>query len=105
MNGGNSRAADAAFEKFRVGNIQKNESAHAAVGDHAFMQHGDAVGGGALAKPWDHGMQKAGKTRQKKRAGEGKRHALMLEIAFPDGLGMGDEKPRKHDQDPIGHRE
>ena len=86
-------------------NLKPAKSAHPPVGDHAFMQHGDALRSGALAKTGDNGMQEAGKACQEKRAGEGKRRALMLEIAFPDGLGMGDEKPRKHGQDPIGHRE
>jgi hypothetical protein len=30
--------------------------------------------------------------------------ALMLEIGLPDGLGMGEKKPRKHGQEPDGHR-
>ena len=50
-------------------------------------------------------MEKAGETGQKKRAGKGNRLALMLEISLPDGLGMDEKKPRKHGQDPDGHRE
>lgn len=50
-------------------------------------------------------MQKTGKAGKKKRSGKGKSDPLMLEIAFPDRLGMGDEKPRKHGQDPIEHGE
>ena len=77
----------------------------AAVGDHAVMQHGDPAGSGALAKAGDHGVQKAGEARQKQGSRKGKCHALMLEIAFPDRLGMGDEKPRKHGQFPGERRE
>jgi hypothetical protein len=29
----------------------------------------------------------------------------MLEIGLTDRLRMGEKKPRKHGQDPIGHRE
>ena len=79
-------------------------SAHAAVCDHAVMQHRNSAGRGAFAKARDHGMEKTGKTGHKKRAGEGKRHALVLEIAFPDRLRMAEEKSRKHGQDPVGHK-
>jgi hypothetical protein len=82
----------------------KNDSARAATGDHALVQDGDPAGGGAFAKTWDHGMEKAGEAGQKKRTGEGNSLALMLEIGLPDGLGMGEKKPRKHGQDPDGHR-
>ena len=50
-------------------------------------------------------MEKAGQTGQKKRTGKGKGLALMLEIGLPDGLGMGEKKPRKHGQDPAGREE
>jgi hypothetical protein len=69
------------------------------------MQHGNPVGSGTLAKTGDHRVQKTGQPGQKKRPGEGKGDTLVLEIGFPDGLGMGDEKPRKHGQDPSGRRE
>jgi hypothetical protein len=29
----------------------------------------------------------------------------MLEIGLPDGLGMGEKKPRKHGQNPVGRGE
>jgi len=69
------------------------------------MQHGDAIGRGTLAQTRDYGMQQTGKTGQEQRPCEGESHALVLKIAFPDGLGMDNEKPRKHGQDPVGHRE
>ena len=50
-------------------------------------------------------MEETGKPGQKQRTGEGKGHALMLEIAFAHGLGMGEEKPREHGQDPVDSRE
>ena len=99
---GRTRATDHAT--IRITNA-KNESARAAAGDHALVQDGDPAGGGAFAKTWDHGMEKAGETGQKKRTGEGNGLALMLEIALPDGLGMGEKKPRKHGQAPDGRKE
>jgi hypothetical protein len=83
----------------------KNESAHAAAGDQALVQDVNPAGSGAFAKTWDHGMEKTGEAGQQKRASEGNGLALMLEIGLPDGLGMGEKKPRKHGQDPVGHRE
>jgi len=50
-------------------------------------------------------MEKAGEAGQKKRPGKGNGLALMLEIALPDGLGMGEKKPRKHGQAPDGRKE
>ncbi len=46
-------------------------------------------------------MEETGKPCQKQRTGEGEGHALVLQVAFADGLGMGEEKPREHGQDPI----
>ena len=45
-------------------------------------------------------MEKAGEAGQKKRAREGQGDALMLEIAFADGLGMADKKAREHGRIP-----
>ena len=50
-------------------------------------------------------LEKAGEAGQKKRPGKGNGLALMLEIALPDGLGMGEKKPRKHGQAPDGRKE
>ena len=100
MNGG-TRTKDRA--NVRITNA-KNESAHAAAGDQAFVQNGDPAGGGALAKTWDHSVEETSETGQKKRTGKGKGLALMLEIGLPDGLGMDEKKPRKHGQGPVGHR-
>jgi len=50
-------------------------------------------------------MEKAGEAGEKKRSGKGNGLALMLEISLPDGLGMGEKKPRKHGQDPVGREE
>jgi len=99
---GNTRATDRA--KIRIIDA-KNDSARAAAGDHAFVQDGDPAGSSAFAKTWDHGMEKAGEAGQKKRPGKGNGLALMLEIALPDGLGMGEKKPRKHGQAPDGRKE
>jgi hypothetical protein len=73
----------------------------ATVGDHAVVQDFDSFAGGALAKPWNEGVEKAGEPRQKKRAREGQGDALMLEIALADGLRMADEQARKHGQTPL----
>ena len=102
MNGGNSRERDRA--NVRITNA-KNESAPAATGDHALVQDSDPAGGRAFAETWNHGVEETGETGQKKRAGKGKGLALMLEISLPDGLGMGEKKPRKHGQDPVGREE
>jgi len=99
MNDGNSRRANS------ESNFRKLNSAPAAAGDHAFVQHLDPAGCRAFAQAGDEGMEKAGKTRQKQCAGKGESHALMLEIAFAHGLGVGEKKPRKHDQDHMGRRE
>jgi hypothetical protein len=85
--------------------MPKKDSAYAAAGDQAFMQDQDPAGSRAFAKTRDHGMEKTSETGQKKRAGEGNSLTLMLEIGLPDRLGMGEKKPRKHGQDPIGRRE
>jgi len=73
----------------------------AAVGDHASMQGFDPLASGALAKAGDEGVQETGAARQKKRAREGKRHPLMLEIAFADRLRMGEKQARKHAKTPF----
>lgn len=81
------------------------DSTRSSIGHHAFVQHRDPARSRALAQAGDYRMEKAGDAGQKKRPGEGERHALMLEIAFTDRFGMGEKKPRKHGQDPIGHGE
>lgn len=65
------------------------------------MQGLDPLAGGALAKTGNEGMEKTGAARQKQRAGKRKRHALMLEITFADGLRMADEQTRKHGRTPF----
>ena len=68
----------------------------ATVDDHTSVQDFDSFAGGALAKPWNEGVEKASEPRQKKRAREGQGDTLMLEIALADGLGMADKKAREH---------
>jgi hypothetical protein len=80
---------------------EKYASVRAAIGDHASMQRFDPLAGGALAKPRHESMQKAGAASHKQRTGKGKRHALMLEIAFSDGLRMADKQARKHGRTPF----
>jgi hypothetical protein len=76
--------------------FRKIVSAHAAVIDHAAMEFLDPVRGRTLAKAWDHRMQQTGKAGQKQDTGEGKGHALMLEVGFAHRLGMDQKEPREH---------
>jgi hypothetical protein len=77
----------------------------AAMGDHPAVQDLDPLAGSALAKGGDKGVQKTGAARQKKRAGKGKGHALMLEIIFTDRLRMAEKQTRKHGKDPVRYRD
>jgi hypothetical protein len=72
----------------------------ATVDDHTSVQDFDSFAGGALAKPWNEGVEKAGEPRQKKRAREGQGDTLMLEITLADGLGMADKKACEHGRVP-----
>lgn len=103
MNGGNSREHEST--NCESENFREMDSTYAAMSDHAVMQHGDPAGRCAFAESRDHGMDKTGDARQKKWPGEGEGRALMLEIAFPDGLRMGEKEPGEHGQVPVGHRE
>jgi hypothetical protein len=73
------------------GRTKMCRSMRPAIGDHAPMERFDPLAGGTLAKAGHEGMQKAGAAGEKQGAGKGKGYALMLEIAFTDGLGMADK--------------
>ena len=76
-------------------------SVRPAIYDHAPVQRFDPLAGGTLAKAGHEGMQKAGAAGKKQGPGKGKGHALMLEIAFADGLRMADKQARKHGHYPV----